>query len=184
MPKKPFVLKKLKQDEIRNLSHMEIVARSKPLLEKVVGMVKDMKYSKRNVHCRESTRALKEIGQSKYPVVSCRVRCSDSGPTGQGKKLTLACHAVMLLAKLRKASADCPLWSKDQVVSHKCHNTLCYRSSHLILETVANNNSRNIHCFGYVKCQQCRVRLRICTHNPVCTPVRKSICSNCTNRQS
>lgn len=180
MPKKNFIIENLNEKQAENLKHMEIVAKSEKLLEKVVGMVKDKKYSKSlSSGCKISTRAVKSL-KCKYPVVSCRVKFSDSETKGQGKKLTLPVHHVMMFHKLRKTDSNAPLWSysnDDDVISHDCHNPSCYK--HLSITTTEDNNSKNIHCFGYVKCTVCKVRIEVCEHEPKCVPFKLSICTNC-----
>jgi len=181
MPKKTFTIENLTEEQAEQLKHMEILAKSNSLLEKVVDMVKDPKFSESLVSgCTISTRAVRSLSKNNYPIVSCRVKFSNSPTTGQGKKLTLPCHHVMMLYKLRKTDKEAPLWSyedDDDVVNHNCHNTHCYK--HLSITTTEDNNSKNIHCFGYVECKNCRVRIEVCEHVPKCIPYKLSICTKC-----
>jgi len=180
MPKKSFVVNRLTEAESKTLSHLAIVARDRRLLTKVMKFVKDSEHSERRNGCHISTRAVRDShNNNKYPVVTCRVKFSDSPAKGQGKKLTLACHAVAMLAKLRKKSHDCPLWDASMQVSHTCHNTCCFRRSHLVLESPEMNTSRNIQCFGQMCCLRCDVSLAVCNHEPKCQGVRKDVCSKC-----
>jgi len=182
MPKKSFVVNTLTEARAATMTHMQILAHSRPLLKKMVKMVKDSEYSQNlSTGCRISTRAVRNLRNNRYPVVTSRIKFSDSQSTGQGKKLTLPCHHVIMLAKLRKKDKQAPLWSfaDDDVVNHNCHESRCYKKSHLSITSTTDNNSKNIHCFGYAECSGCHVRICVCKHEPVCLPIVVSICTNC-----
>lgn len=169
--------------EAENLSHMQIVAKSPGLLQKLADMITSDKYSQ-NIPsgCRISTRAMRNVCNNRYPVVTCRVKFFDNPIQGQGKKLTLLCHHIMMLWKLRREDPKAILWSfveNNIVVNHNCHESRCYLPSHISLTTTGENNSKNIHCFGIAECRKCGVTISVCDHEPKCILTKISICSRC-----
>jgi hypothetical protein len=55
-------------------------------------------------------------------------------------------------------------------LSHLCNDSRCMNTSHLIVETPKQNNSRK-NCRVTVECEHCCKKTNVCEHTPKCIPL-------------
>jgi hypothetical protein len=60
-----------------------------------------------------------------------------------------------------------PVEGSGTQVSHRCNNRVCFRPSHLVIETVRANNARK-NCLVQVVCPHCDAVAYECPHVPKC----------------
>lgn len=65
--------------------------------------------------------------------------------------------------------------TENNHVSHLCHNALCCREKHLVVESGKYNNQRK-GCPGWLVCITCKNNWSLCKHKPKCLSFTKFNC--------
>jgi len=92
-----------------------------------------------------------------------KVEIARGVPMKSTKRIRPYCTHIAL-----RAVQKFPLpWHQVTDASHLCHNPLCIRPDHLVVESRKLNHKRK-NCLFKVGCQCCSTVLVVCTHNPPC----------------
>lgn len=111
-----------------------------------------------STNCLLANKATNKKGDKGW--VKCKV--------SNGQRNEIYVHRLALVAAERTDDISKLMIDGNQV-SHLCHQSTCFESSHLIVETKNENLDRNkCHGWQWIKCPCCKLYLNPCQHTPRC----------------